>query len=113
MLRPCTDRRCRGQRAQGDNRHPGVLHPVFPFVLSLVIAVTMPGPDPNSRRETSNGSGRWHYLCEHENPNHSVLESTRTREREGNTMSFRSFTDSAGNEWQAFDVVPRDRERRV
>ena len=27
-------------------------------------------------------------------------------------MSLRSFTDSAGNEWQAFDVVPRSQERR-
>lgn len=27
-------------------------------------------------------------------------------------MSFRSFVDSAGNEWQAFDVIPRAEERR-
>jgi hypothetical protein len=27
-------------------------------------------------------------------------------------MSLRSFVDSAGNEWQAFDVVPRSDERR-
>jgi hypothetical protein len=27
-------------------------------------------------------------------------------------MSLRTFTDAQGNEWQAFDVVPRDVERR-
>ena len=27
-------------------------------------------------------------------------------------MSLRTFVDSAGEEWQAFDVVPRDDERR-
>ena len=27
-------------------------------------------------------------------------------------MSFRTFVDSEGNEWQAFDVVPRVDERR-
>ena len=27
-------------------------------------------------------------------------------------MPFRSFIDSAGNEWQAFDVIPRADERR-
>ena len=27
-------------------------------------------------------------------------------------MAFRSFSDSSGNEWQAFDVVPRTSERR-
>jgi hypothetical protein len=27
-------------------------------------------------------------------------------------MSLRTFVDSAGQEWQAFDVVPRDDERR-
>ena len=27
-------------------------------------------------------------------------------------MSFRSFTDASGVEWQAFDVVPRSEERR-
>lgn len=27
-------------------------------------------------------------------------------------MAMRSFTDSAGDEWQAFDVVPLDNERR-
>lgn len=27
-------------------------------------------------------------------------------------MSFRSFLDSDGNEWQAFDVIPRTDERR-
>src|SRR4051812_17120220 len=27
-------------------------------------------------------------------------------------MSLRTFTDSAGQEWQAFDVVPREDERR-
>jgi hypothetical protein len=27
-------------------------------------------------------------------------------------MSFRSFTDASGVEWQAFDVVPRSDERR-
>jgi hypothetical protein len=27
-------------------------------------------------------------------------------------MALRSFMDSAGNEWQAFDVVPRSNERR-
>jgi hypothetical protein len=28
------------------------------------------------------------------------------------TMALRTFLDSAGNEWQAFDVVPRADERR-
>lgn len=27
-------------------------------------------------------------------------------------MALRTFIDSAGQEWQAFDVVPRDEERR-
>ena len=27
-------------------------------------------------------------------------------------MSFRTFVDSSGVEWQAFDVVPRSEERR-
>ena len=27
-------------------------------------------------------------------------------------MSLRTFVDSAGHEWHAFDVVPRDEERR-
>lgn len=27
-------------------------------------------------------------------------------------MALRTFVDSAGNEWQAFDVVPRSNERR-
>jgi hypothetical protein len=27
-------------------------------------------------------------------------------------MSLRSFVDSAGHEWQAFDVIPRSEERR-
>jgi hypothetical protein len=27
-------------------------------------------------------------------------------------MSLRSFVDSAGNEWQVFDVIPRTEERR-
>jgi hypothetical protein len=31
---------------------------------------------------------------------------------EASTMSFRNFVDSAGDEWQAFDVVPHAEERR-
>ena len=27
-------------------------------------------------------------------------------------MALRTFVDSAGHEWQAFDVVPRENERR-
>src|SRR5829696_6316485 len=32
--------------------------------------------------------------------------------REEGEMSLRSFVDSSGNEWQAFDVVPQPDERR-
>src|ERR1043165_3061867 len=51
------------------------------------------------------GGRSWHQAC-------GAIGSETRLGLPGGEMSLRTFVDSSGREWQAYDVVPREEERR-